>query len=115
MKFPLCEKLGLQLIYSLPDGDKIIFAKDLEHILEKSLVVYSHEVTEPSTTFWDYWTTLRHSSDTHVARLLMIEPLEKKECEHEPSASPVVSYTMVPAFSSICKHCGVKLKIKWEV
>lgn len=50
--------------------------------------------------------------DTHRALLINIEELPKKPCKHEP-----ITYTA--GYDSDwtkpeCKHCGKKLKAKWE-
>lgn len=73
--------------------------------------------------------------DTHTALLINIEELPKKECEHEPDVyeakvswvggpydpsikdfnrTEITSYSQLVT-SGKCKHCGLKLKAKWEV
>lgn len=48
-----------------------------------------------------------YSGNSHQALLINIEELPKKPCEHEPSTIGFAGHA--------CKHCGVKLKAKWEV
>lgn len=57
-------------------------------------------------------------NDTHQAYLVDIEeiPVEKKECSHSPSVIALEHYNnnqRTVAWSP-CKHCGIKLKSKWE-
>jgi hypothetical protein len=58
---------------------------------------------------------------THQALLVCIEELPKKPCEHE-SVHDLKTQTWLSEgkisssyFLWECKHCGVKLKAKWEV
>lgn len=49
---------------------------------------------------------------THRALLINIEEIKREPCEHEPMRScggPKAFYS-----ENECKHCGVKLKAKWE-
>lgn len=62
----------------------------------------------------------QHEESTHRAYLIGIEEIKPKECEHEPLEAKVTTgpYTLSVTFdystNSKCKHCGVKLKAKWE-
>jgi hypothetical protein len=53
-------------------------------------------------------------NDTHRALLIDIEPIEVKPCEHEPHINIFNHEDGITAISDSCKHCGIKLKAKWE-
>ena len=77
------------------------------------------------------WSEDESSEDTHQALLICVEPLEKKECEHELPA--MHSYIVTSNGSELvhiwpedvasalgvrefkCEKCGKKLRAKWEV
>lgn len=50
--------------------------------------------------------------DTHTARLAFIEEIKKEECKHEPEHIFIGPET--GNWSTICKHCGVKLVAEWK-
>ena len=55
---------------------------------------------------------------THTGLLICVEEIERKPCEHEPityNVSDKYSTDEILAERGQCKHCGVKLKAKWEV
>lgn len=53
---------------------------------------------------------------THQAYLVEIEPLEKKECAHEPRIDVLISKDYQQrTITDLCKHCGAKLKASWSV
>jgi hypothetical protein len=56
-----------------------------------------------------------NGSDTHQALLIGIEPLEKKECEHEAQLVWSVMDRETGFKKVQCSKCGKKLKAKWEV
>lgn len=55
------------------------------------------------------WRANEWSADTHTALLWDITKIEKECKEHEPVNEPC---PLTLGFK--CKHCGVKLKAKWE-
>lgn len=61
-------------------------------------------------------------NDTHSARLVCIEEIKPKECEHEPVSysngcitMPLDELRWFLANNAECKKCRKKLKAKWEV
>lgn len=76
--------------------------------LDEQPVVYSHQTGHN-------WHTREYAaqSATHQARLVCIEEIKSKICEHEPNAIEVHAGILY-AMENKCKHCGVKLKAKWE-
>jgi hypothetical protein len=59
----------------------------------------------------------RGPQDEVQALLVCIEPLAKACVEHEPEEGTLkwtVDNGVVLACNNVCKHCGVKLRAKWE-
>ena len=56
----------------------------------------------------------RHTDNTHTALLIDIQPLKKEPCEHEPMLLSECHSEMPPLTIYNCRHCGAKLKAKWE-
>lgn len=61
------------------------------------------------------WSEVSESIHTpiHTARLAFIEEIRPKECEHEPRFFPDVPNILFED-APHCKHCGIKLRAKWE-
>lgn len=53
--------------------------------------------------------------DTHTAYLFSIQPIEKKECEHEYDCLSFKEEKIGGPITTVCVKCGAKLKAKWEV
>jgi hypothetical protein len=67
-KFPLCERAGLVV------GDDVVMARDVEDLFRRSPVVYGTFVApDLAVGFAKH----RAKFDTHVGRIVMIEPVEK--------------------------------------
>lgn len=83
------------------------FARMCNEKLEKALgaIVYGDK---------EVWST-EHSEDhdTHLARLFNIEEI-KKCVEHEPKFFNTHGFPLWDGKEVPCKHCGKKLKAKWE-
>ena len=83
----------------------------LQELIDASPVVYGSN--QAST-----WTKETWKTDTNKARLMFIEPIVKRECTHEPSVETCIirGDGLLKEFSTSgkCRHCGVKLKAKWE-
>jgi hypothetical protein len=90
------------------------FDKNVEPInkmLEEGIEVEGQRVrrTDGGEEFWKFLSG-KPLYETHKALLINIQPIE---CEHEPVSS---DWTVVDdQFVGPCKHCGKKLKAKWEV
>jgi hypothetical protein len=81
--------------------------------LDAQPVVYGYEdPTEHDITDWN--TGESSDSQTHRARLVCIEEIEKKPCKHEPDIKEPNVASHVPSILR-CKLCHVALKTKWEV
>lgn len=63
--------------------------------------------------------TMPEDGDTHRAILFNVEPIEKMPCEHEPQINndPGRFGVSIPynVGQPLCRHCGAKLKARWEV
>lgn len=81
--------------------------------LDQQPVVYGHHMT--STNQWIYGTELNppdaETPDTHSARLVDIQEIKPKECDHIAEGYRV---DMRGFMESKCSKCGVNLKAKWE-
>ncbi len=70
-----------------------------------------HDPLAPGFTEWR--DEAPNNKQTHQGLLVCVEPLPKRECEHEAIEEVlglVDGFVYVPE----CKHCGVALKAKWE-
>lgn len=78
--------------------------------LSEQPVVYKCE----SNPGW--WHGPSPTPSTHTARLVDIQEIKQKECNHAPSDLWRVE-SGIPArtFSSQCKHCGAELTATWSV
>lgn len=56
-----------------------------------------------------------YRSTTHTAYLFSIQPIEKKECEHEYDCLSFKEEKIGGPITTVCVKCGAKLKAKWEV
>lgn len=108
-------------------GDAVVVANNLLEERGLKMQVSKHEsgntfAASQSDSLYGY---------NYSGLLVCIEEIEKKECEHEPNeyeinfktegyfpASPGYynehKYEPTKMFSYKCKHCGIKLKAKWE-
>lgn len=61
------------------------------------------------------WYNENIKDSTHRALLIDIEPIEKKPCEHEPMwSNKIPGWNHAPESDAECRHCGAKLKARWE-
>lgn len=60
---------------------------------------------------WHPEATCYDDEPTHIALVTFPQELKKAECEHEPECAQVRDAKI---YSTMCKHCGVKLRAKWE-
>ena len=67
--------------------------------LEKQPMVYE------ATTYAGMWLHDRPVTETNKARLVMIEPIQKKCEKHEPRLDELMH---------VCRHCGVELVAEWR-
>ena len=74
----------------------------LQELIKASPVVYAECIQEP---FFKQWYNVSYQGATHQARLMFIEKLPVKECEHQPA--------YIFDFKTYCK-CGVELKATWS-
>lgn len=80
----------------------------LNEALDKAVRVYGYKNSSNHWVLSDYQ---NRTPDTHQALLVAIEEISKKQCEHEPHEQDYMDHK---AYRNICKHCGAKLKAKWE-
>jgi hypothetical protein len=81
-------------------------AEHAEKLLQKRGVrVFGFAGQDTPNTWYGFDTGKPTSVDTHSALLVCLEPLAKADCEHFPETL----FT-----ENKCKHCGVKLRAKWE-
>lgn len=81
MKFPLCERAGLEIVYT-PERGKGIRAIDVEKLLESAPVVYGG-FKNGKPVYWSHVCDTDGSEDTHTARLIMVEPIVKESRERQ--------------------------------
>lgn len=94
-----------------------IAQKIYDEYVQSLPVVYGHCTTE-GDSFSRHYVVDASVGATHQARLLNVEPIEKKECEHGPFWVGSLGFRFNGESSEIvasCHKCGVKLKAKWEV
>lgn len=116
MSFPLIKKLGLGVV-----GGAYVNAYSLEEILQKSPVVYGHSSIRlgkaPDSMLWLNYQS--DDGDTHQARLICVEEIKPKECEHEldharyPHRANCFSFSPL-IHAMFCIKCGAKIRAKWE-
>lgn len=86
-----------------------------ERVFDMGERVYAskHEKAGPGS--FGPWNHSHHSSDTHSALLINIQPLEKPKCEHERKswANKIPGWHHGHDSEVVCDDCGVKLKAKW--
>lgn len=78
--FPLCRRAGLRTVtYVYHESYKdFVFAKDIEEFLSKAPVVYRNDADDEDEQMWTYQ---QIEVDSHQARLVMIEPIQKDTAE----------------------------------
>lgn len=54
------------------------------------------------------WTTYQASIDTHFARLIDVQEIKSKECEHKIVLAQYLGDT------GECEKCGIKMRRTWE-
>lgn len=92
--------------------------------LNKALgpVVYCSPATDARPYSFEHWHYGKNSYDnTHIAHLFNVQEINKEPCKHEPISTRegVIDienkrdYTKI-FYTPECKHCGAKLKAKWE-
>lgn len=77
--------------------------RKLDEWRKHATVVYNAEGVDDG----EAWEKKKYIDATHRALLIDIEPLHKEPCKHEP-------YTITNSPDIKCRHCGVKLKARWE-
>lgn len=82
MKFPLCEKAGLTLFQIKTDHfPALIKAEDVEKMLADAKVLYG---AVGASSHWSWFETPSQvGSDTHIARLVMVEPIKREPVKLE--------------------------------
>lgn len=106
-----------------PIEKDIIYLVDIEELKKESPVVYCRKSAD--TNLWMCFEQPSSSGDTHKGYLTFVEPIEKKECVHEPNTyQERISYACGLATEPLkwetvslpmrCKHCGVVLEIEWK-
>lgn len=78
----------------------------LQALIETAPVVYGN------INIGNNWNEQQHPTDNYRAKIMFIEKLPVKECEHEPDFYNI--HGSEPK-SFKCTKCGVELKAKWEV
>lgn len=79
--------------------------------LEKQPVVYSFY----TGAIDNVWTEEQSTLDSHKARLVCIEPIQKKCEKHEPIELAKISDAALGlGWKCVCKHCGVELVAEWR-
>lgn len=87
----------------------------LDEIKDDSFIVSSER---HSDGFNYEWRLISEPSHTHIACLpiCFIEEIKPKECEHEPLLLEYPDTDCPTAWlDNECKHCGVRLRARWEV
>lgn len=86
-KYPLCDRAGFK-IWLDKNLDQVIYVRDVEKFLEGATVVYGRPNVDPKDGFMYGWSDCRvldgneeYYPDTHTARLVMIEPIQKDTAE----------------------------------
>lgn len=91
MKFPLCEKAGLQMRWCVGD-DGFVPMSDVEALLARGQEVKG---------FFDgdlqIWGNGENAKDTHTARVVMIEEIKKEPVKAEFVGTPYHALTEFPA------------------
>ena len=87
-----------------------VIAQDIfDRWLESQIVVYG---CIPPAEEMRFWNEKQISKDTHKARLVVIEPIEKVKCEHTQGINPVRQSV---EGSFYCQTCAKFLKpTGWE-
>lgn len=109
-------KFDLSDFYDLDVGDciHVVANAKLDEWRRSATVVYGRNFDKDD---WEYSTSRcsLKGGDTHRALLIDIEPIEKKECEHDPIwINKIPGWNHAPDSGAECRHCGVKLKATWE-
>lgn len=93
----------------------------LSKLINEAPVVYSEApLGKTITTSWTEYSKGMYIPPnhgwTHSARLICIEPIVKKECEHEPNANRDEGrFGIIVSYPFLCCKCGKKLKATWSV
>lgn len=87
---------------------KIANARLAEMLKDAPVVYFDDEASMNEKGTIDCATRKPRNKDTHRALLVNIEELPKEPCKHEPKRD----WPHSPQY--FCRHCGVKLVIRWE-
>jgi len=100
---------GIAGKYMLTQEGAAIYAnKKFRAWLAEQTVVYSS-----NTTDWEV--ADRYTNNTHTARLVNIEPLAPKVCEHDVICKVATSASDPKPWTAFeCRKCGAKLKATWS-
>jgi hypothetical protein len=107
--YPLIEKLGLEIFYE-EDEHGIVDAGSLEALLAKAPVVVGY--IDGNDTHW--WNNSEREDKTHTARLICVEEIKPKVCEHKAVLVERGSGNLGSGTFTCCK-CSLKLQpTGWE-
>lgn len=79
-KFPLCERAGLKIYHEGGEVGSVVYADDVEALLEKAPVVTGLNDTSSNNSWWTN-TDAALCNHTSSARLIMIEHIQKDTAE----------------------------------
>ncbi len=100
-------------------GDAAKLAQDkFDKWLSEQPVVFGIKIQHE---YYAAQTVHKEGFDTHQARLVDIQPIEKEKCEHEPDlilgvprdAKFIMGKKLTIEGEPSCKHCGIKLRAVW--
>ena len=89
---------GLALQIGPVDACNLANAK-INKLIDSAPVVYAPNIKA-------MWNSSKTSYDTHRARLMFIEEIEKEECKHRPRA--------IDERQSNCIYCNIELIAEWK-
>lgn len=85
----------------------------LSRELDKAPVVYGETAEEGFASYWSD-SLLHQESGKKKGYLMFIEEIKKEPCKHSPYAVATQAFHHIDLDEVKCKHCGVKLKARWE-
>lgn len=79
----------------------------IQKLIDESPVVYGYVKSNGKPNYWGPRENGQFD-DTHIGRVLFIEPIEKLPCVHKPAL------VTRDDFVNFCKFCGVELVATWN-